>query len=31
VIAAIIIAGLIVLPQRPGLHPGPAEGSTAPA
>jgi uncharacterized membrane-anchored protein len=31
VIAAIIIAGLIVLPQRPGQHPGAAEGSTAAA
>jgi uncharacterized membrane-anchored protein len=31
VIAAIVIAGLIVLPQRPGRHPGEAEGRTAPA
>jgi uncharacterized membrane-anchored protein len=31
VIAAIIIAGLIVLPQRPGQHPGETEGSTAAA
>jgi uncharacterized membrane-anchored protein len=31
VIAAIMIAGLIVLPQRPGRHPGEAEGRTAPA
>jgi uncharacterized membrane-anchored protein len=31
VIAAIIIAGLTVLPQRPGQHPGAAEGSTAAA
>ena len=31
VIAAIIIAGLMVLPQRPGQHPGAAEGSTAAA
>jgi uncharacterized membrane-anchored protein len=31
VIAAIIVAGLIVLPQRPGQHPGEAEGSTAAA
>jgi uncharacterized membrane-anchored protein len=31
VIAAIIVAGLIVLPQRPGQHPGQAEGSTAAA
>jgi uncharacterized membrane-anchored protein len=31
VIAAIIIAGLIVLPQRPGQHPGQAEGSAAAA
>jgi uncharacterized membrane-anchored protein len=31
VIAAIIIVGLIVLPQRPGQHPGEAEGSTAAA
>jgi uncharacterized membrane-anchored protein len=31
VIAAIIIAGLIVLPQRPGRHPGEAESRTAPA
>jgi uncharacterized membrane-anchored protein len=30
-IGAIIIAGLIVLSQRPGQHPGPAEGSTAAA
>ena len=29
VIAAIIIAGLIVLPQRPGRHPGQTEGRTA--
>jgi uncharacterized membrane-anchored protein len=31
VIGAIIIAGLIVLPQRPGQHPGQAEGSAAAA
>jgi uncharacterized membrane-anchored protein len=31
VIAAIIIAGLMVLPQRPGQHPGAAEASTAAA
>jgi uncharacterized membrane-anchored protein len=31
VIAAIMIAGLIVLPQRPGRHPGETEGRTAPA
>ena len=31
VIVAIIVAGLIVLPQRPGQHPGAAEGSTATA
>jgi len=31
VIGVIIIAGLIVLPQRPGQHPGEAEGSTATA
>ena len=31
VIGAIIIAGLIVLPQRPGQHPGETEGSTAAA
>jgi uncharacterized membrane-anchored protein len=31
VIAAVIIAGLIVLPQRPGRHPGEAESRTAPA
>ena len=29
VIAAIIIAGLIVLPQRPGRHPGQTEGRSA--
>jgi uncharacterized membrane-anchored protein len=31
VIAAIIVVGLIVLPQRPGRHPGQTAGSTAPA
>jgi uncharacterized membrane-anchored protein len=31
VIAAIIIVGLIVLPQRPGQHPGEAEGQKAAA
>ena len=31
VIAAIIIAGLIVLPQRPGRHPGEADGNPAAA
>jgi uncharacterized membrane-anchored protein len=31
VIAAIIIVGIIVLPQRPGRHPGAAEGSQAAA
>lgn len=31
VIGAIIIAGLIVLPQRPGRHPGETEGGTAAA
>ncbi|MBO0864688.1 MAG: hypothetical protein J2P16_06420, partial [Mycobacterium sp.] len=29
VIAAIIVAAIIVLPQRPGRHPGEKEGSTA--
>jgi uncharacterized membrane-anchored protein len=31
VIGAIVIAGLIVLQQRPRQHPGQAEGSTAAA
>jgi uncharacterized membrane-anchored protein len=31
VIAAIIVLGLIVLPQRPGRHPGETAGSAAPA
>jgi uncharacterized membrane-anchored protein len=31
VIAAIIVVGLIVLPQRPGRHPGETAGSAAPA